>query len=461
MKKAFIIFILMSFPIFILAQCWENVSAGGEHTLSIKTDRTLWAWGLNQYGQLGDGTNDDKNTPVQIGLDNDWKAVSAGHTHSVALKTDGTLWAWGFGVIGYGAENSNIPVQIGADTDWASIAAGDGYTMALKTDGSLWACGKNNRGQLGIGNADHQFVFIRVGADSNWKKVVAKSEHTFGIKTDGTLWGWGYNLNNYFFGTTSISTVQSPLQIPGNNWAEVTTGVNHTVAIKSDGTLWTWGRGSNGMLGNGAFAPVYAPAQCGSDDSWEKVEAGNFFTVALKADGTLWGWGENSFMQLAMPYPEVEFKNIPIQIGANQDWNELSAGGAHVVAVNKNNELKTWGNNAFGALGLGNNGNNVQNPTVLSCIVTERSKAMDISMDIQIFPNPCSNYIKIDPRQVHNATQIDIIDMYGNYLAVMPFSYPETLLDVSALPQGLYILRISTDEQKTIQTKIVIQKVCL
>src|SRR3990172_345906 len=120
-----------------------QVSAGGFPTVAIKTDSTLWAWGWNLLGQLGDGTTDDRDTPVQIGTDTDWAQVSAGGSHTLAIKIDGTLWAWGWnglGQLGDGTnDDTNIPVQIGTDTDWAQVAAGENHTIAIKTDSTLWA----------------------------------------------------------------------------------------------------------------------------------------------------------------------------------------------------------------------------------------------------------------------------------------------------------------------------------
>lgn len=123
-----------------------QVSAGYSHTVIVKCDGTLWAWGYNGYGQLGDGTVVSKNSPVQIGTDSDWRIVSAGYSHTVALKEDGSLWAWGrndHGQLGDGTTvNKSSPLQVGTDSDWKSIASGYFHTVALKDDGSLWAWGE-------------------------------------------------------------------------------------------------------------------------------------------------------------------------------------------------------------------------------------------------------------------------------------------------------------------------------
>jgi gliding motility-associated-like protein len=138
------------------ANDWRNISVGYEHCLALKTNGTLWAWGVNSFGELGDGTNAPKTTPVQIGTANDWQTVSASKAnYSLALKTNGTLWSWGgnaFGQLGIGTTvNTNAPSQVGTATNWQIISAGSGQSQAIKTDASLWGWGDNSVGQLGDG----------------------------------------------------------------------------------------------------------------------------------------------------------------------------------------------------------------------------------------------------------------------------------------------------------------------
>ena len=168
---------------------WQAISAGREHTVALCADGTLWTWGQNRFGQLGIGTFSPSfpetpsgtNTPQQVGSDTNWQAVAAGHDHTVALRTDGTLWAWGNnGEWGYGTgllgiatyTNANTPQQVGTDTNWQVVAAGS-HTVALRADGTLWAWGVNNSGQLGIGtfstnNPPGLNTPQQVGTNTNW-----------------------------------------------------------------------------------------------------------------------------------------------------------------------------------------------------------------------------------------------------------------------------------------------------
>ena len=135
------------------ARASGTVAAGSQHSVAIHPDGTLWAWGGNHNGQLGDGTATDRTAPVQVGTDTHWASAAAGNFHSLAIKTDGTLWTWGSnasGQLGDGTTTDRTdPVQVGTDTNWASVSGGDSHTIALKTDGTVWGWGWNGFGPLG------------------------------------------------------------------------------------------------------------------------------------------------------------------------------------------------------------------------------------------------------------------------------------------------------------------------
>ncbi|MCL2175350.1 MAG: hypothetical protein FWB73_04815 [Treponema sp.] len=356
----------------------RQVSAGSLHTVAIKTDGTLWAWGDNRYGQLGDGTsgidsNDhsaNKNIPVLIG--SGYASVSAGDSHTVAIKTDGTLWAWGAnssGQLGDGTwyESKNTPVQIG--TGYASVSAGDDHTVAIKTDGTLWAWGMNNYGQLGdgtntyyndgYGNYINNDRNAPVQIGTGYASVSAGSDHTVAIKTDGSLWAWGRNnygqlgdgTNGYLDENNNYinNNKNTPVQI-GNGYASVSAGDNYTVAIKTDGSLWAWGWNYNGELGDGTNVHKNTPVQIGN--GYSTLSASNH-TVAIKTDGSLWAWGWNYGQQLG-DGTNVD-KNTPVQIGQDK-WTSVSTGSMYTVAIKTDGSLWAWGRNSYGQLGLGDSG---------------------------------------------------------------------------------------------------------
>ncbi|MFH1227954.1 MAG: hypothetical protein V1701_08635 [Planctomycetota bacterium] len=343
---------------------WQKVATSGSHTVALKTDGTLWTWGGNPNGQLGDGTFDSKNVPTQISGTN-WSAVAVGGRHTVALKTDGTLWAWGGnhdGELGDGTTKyKNVPTQI-TGTNWSAIAAGYYYTIALKSDGTLWTWGENDFGQLGDGTTAGKNVPTQISG-TNWSAIAAGNAHTVALKTDGTLWAWG-NGNDGQLGNGEhripalyiIEYRTRPIQIAGTNWSAVAAGTFHTVALKQDGTLWTWGENYDGQLGNGTTGDNKARPTQIAGTNWSAIAAGDAHTVALKTDGTLWTWGSNNAGQLGdenNPIPPLLFSHNanarPTQI-AGTNWSAIAAGLSHTVALKQDGTLWAWGRNDYGQL---------------------------------------------------------------------------------------------------------------
>jgi alpha-tubulin suppressor-like RCC1 family protein len=335
----------------------KAVSAGWNKTVAIKTDGSLWAWGYNGFGQLGDGTTTDRSVPTRIGANNDWTDVSSGGYHTAAIKTDGSLWAWGhnnYGQLGDGTTiDRYVPTRIGTDNGWAAVFAGWNHTVAIKIDGTLWAWGLNEVGQLGDGTTTDRNVPTRIGADNDWAAISTDYYHTVAIKTDGTLWAWGRNdfgqLGN---GTTTDSN--TPRQIvTDNDWAAVSAGYAYTVAIKTDGSLWAWGDNGGGRLGDGTNIARDVPTRIGTDNDWASISAGSIHTIAIKTNGSRWAWGWNTYGMLGDGTTENRY--TPAQIGNDNDWAVVSAGYMHSAAIKIDGSLWTWGLNVKGQLGYGTN----------------------------------------------------------------------------------------------------------
>jgi hypothetical protein len=273
---------------------WKQLALGQYHTSCIKTDGTLWLWGQNKYGQMATNERTHRSSPVQtVAAGTNWKQVASGGFHTAAIKTDGTLWLWGQNAFGALGDNTSVskssPVQtIAGGTNWKSVAGGGFSTAAIKTDGTLWAWGNNNNGQFGDNTVANKSSPVQtVAGGTNWKQVaIAGNSHMAAIKNDGTLWLWGGNFTGAL-GDNSITHRSSPIQTVagGTNWKSVTCGTTHTAANKTDGTLWAWGSDDSGNLGDNTLVDKSSPVQTISGGTnWKLVACGQYHTMCIRDD---------------------------------------------------------------------------------------------------------------------------------------------------------------------------------
>jgi alpha-tubulin suppressor-like RCC1 family protein len=363
MNSYYRIFLILSALTFLISsdgnsQCWDTTVTCLEHTLALKSDGTLWAWGANYTGQLGDGTSTNRVVPTQIGTDTDWQNIAIGNFQSLAIKADGTLWAWGsndYGQLGDGTSTDRfIPTQIGTSTNWKQVSGGGLYTLAVKEDGTLWSWGYNDQRQLGDGTTDTSYLPIQIGTDTNWKQVSAGYYHSVALKVDGTLYTWGANYWGQL-GNGTLNIVGVPTQIGiANDWREIFAGEGSTFGIKFNGTLWAWGHNAEGILGDGTESNILSPTIIGTDTNWKHVSAGSYHAMGTKTDGTLWVWGGNEFGTLGNGTTSSSENQLsPIQLGSETNWRFVYCGKYHCSAVKTTNSLWAWGRNNYGQLGDG------------------------------------------------------------------------------------------------------------
>ncbi len=332
---------------------WAYLAVGVHSSLAIKSDGSLWAWGGNQYGQLGDGSTKGRRVPGRIGSDNDWK-VGAAADYCLFIRSDGSLWAWGDNVVGELGDGSRedrlAPVRVGTDNDWKTVAAYN-QSLALKSDGSLWAWGFNNCGQVGDGSTEHRLSPVRVGTDNDWAAVSAGHQFSLALKSDGSLWAWGDNTYGQLGDGSRNHRVPTRIGTD-NDWKAVAAGGSHSLALKSDGSLWVWGCNEYGQLGDGSINNLHVPTRIGADSDWKIITAGGSCSLALKSDGSLWAWGRNEYGQLGDG--SINDLHVPTRIGTDNDWKAVGAGGLHSLALKSDGSLWAWGWNAWGQLGDGN-----------------------------------------------------------------------------------------------------------
>jgi alpha-tubulin suppressor-like RCC1 family protein len=357
-------------PIALLS--WSKISCGVSHTLAIRSDGLLFAWGDNSSGQLGDNTPFNKSSPVLIGTSS-WIAVSAGST-SMALRLDNTLWIWGLNTSGELGQGDTVsrssPVQLGTSS-WSQIGAGYARNFAITNTGLLYAWGNNFNGQLGDNTSVTKSSPVLIGTDSWTSIFTAKgvpNAGVYGIKNNGALFAWGAdNVGQIGDGTLAIPK-SSPVQITSlsssdevqtyaaaigytivnQSWTKISVGLSHTIAIRSDGLLFAWGDNSFGQLGDNTRVSKSSPIPIGNS-SWIAIAAG-VVSLAIRSDNTLWTWGDNSFGFLGQNDNNIS-RSSPIQIGTSS-WTAVATGLSVSIAIRADNRLFSWGRALGGTLGL-------------------------------------------------------------------------------------------------------------
>jgi alpha-tubulin suppressor-like RCC1 family protein len=313
----------------------------------------LWLWG-GGVGQGQLGNNDPatfRSSPIQtISGGFNWFQISVGSRIGfvAAIKTDGTLWTWGHNANGQLGDNTvtafasgrSSPVQtISGGTNWRQASAG-GYNMAaIKTDGTLWLWGRNGDGQLGINDIAHRSSPVQIaGGGSNWKQVAMGGRPSgAAIKTDNTLWTWGRNDAGQL-GVNDLVNRSSPVQIlgGGTNWRSVASAEAHVAALKTDGTLWTWGWNNSAALGDNTTIHRSSPVQTVSGgNNWKSLASQpcSRSCGAIKTDGTLWLWGSNYDGSLGINNT-VGHRSSPVQtIVGGFNWKEAIAGTSQKAGI--------------------------------------------------------------------------------------------------------------------------------
>ncbi|WP_368667433.1 RCC1 domain-containing protein, partial [Corallococcus sp. AB030] len=243
-----------------------RVAAGGDFSLLLKQDGTVWGWGYNSEGELGDGTRTSRLKPVQVLGLTGVKALAAGDFHTHAVKQDGTVWAWGrneYGQLGDGTTTDRLrPVQVPGLTGVTALATGSSnHTLALKQDGTLWGWGDNGFGALGDGTTTDRLTPVQVPGMTGVTALATGPFHTLALKQDGTVWAWGNNADGELGDGTTTDRL-TPVQVPGmTGVTALAAGAFHTLALKQDGTVWAWGDNFVGGLGDGTTTDRLTPVQ--------------------------------------------------------------------------------------------------------------------------------------------------------------------------------------------------------
>jgi alpha-tubulin suppressor-like RCC1 family protein len=338
---------------------FPHLSAGGYHTCDAKQNGTLWCWGFNEGGQIGDGTTVDKYYPWQVtAMGSSVVEVAAGFDFTCARKNDGTLWCWGYnydGEIGDGTNTTRtLPVQVTAlGNNVAGISTGDQHTCARRTDGTIWCWGNNAYGQLGNGTTTSSSTPVQISASGFFIEISAGGYQTCARTGDGTLWCWGEN-NVGQVGDGTTTNRLTPVQVTGLPYpaAEISAGEDHTCARLTDGSLWCWGWNYHAQLGDGSHTDSWVPINVDRlGTSVTQVSTGRDFTCARKTDFSLWCWGYNDYGELGSGNTLEE--TIPTAVVGLPTVKEVSGGQYFTCADDYTGLTWCWGSNLTGQLGNG------------------------------------------------------------------------------------------------------------
>jgi alpha-tubulin suppressor-like RCC1 family protein len=334
---------------------WQSITTGFGHTCGIRSDATLWCWGLNAWGQLGDGTKTNHLVPTQVGDRTDWMSVSAGTHFTCATRLDHTLWCWGFngdGELGTGDMRDRLqPTRVGESADWASVGAGVFHACGVRLDGTVWCWGdKVHHADDGQLRKRDPLEPTQIGSATTWVNSSASYAHTCATQLDGTLWCWGPNKGKGGLGGARTSKRHKPAQVDaGTDWTLASAGDFFTCATKTDGSGWCWGDNNHGQLGDDTTRNKRDPGQIGSDLDWALIDAGGAHSCGRRLDGTAWCWGWNGFGQLGIG--SFSDEHHPVQVGSDTDWLTLSTGEEHSCGIRANGSAWCWGSNSYGELG--------------------------------------------------------------------------------------------------------------
>jgi alpha-tubulin suppressor-like RCC1 family protein len=334
------------------------------HTVYVRNDGTVWAWGKNSNGQLGNNSTTDSPIPLQVSGLSGMTAIAAGNNFTVALKNDGTVWAWGInsnGQLGDGTTTEHhTPVQVSLLSGVTAIAVGDNFSVALKNDGTVWTWGGNSNGQLGNGTTTDSNVPVQAGVGSGLSNaigVAAGYNHTVALINGGTVRAWGGNSNGQLGnGTNGPGTdTNVPVVVSGSNSVmAIAAGNAFTIVLQNvnlDSKVWACGSNNNGQLGNNSTTDSNVPVQVSGMSSTGAIgiAAGYDHAVVMKTDGTVWAWGNNSNGQLGDG--NTTGSVTPVQVSGMSAVAAVAAGQKDTVALKNDGTVWAWGSNSNGQLG--------------------------------------------------------------------------------------------------------------
>jgi alpha-tubulin suppressor-like RCC1 family protein len=341
-----------------------SIWGGARGTVVRKSDGTVWTWGANFGGKLGVGLAQSNLNRVlvptevhdvgNVGFLHSVTAIMGGEVHNIALKADGTVWGWGinfFGQVGNGTTNdASTPMQTSGLNSVIALGGRGYHTLAIESDGSVWGWGWNNAGELGDGTTNRTTVPVKVVGLTNPAVVSAGYKFSIALMTNGTVFQWGHG--------RVIATNFAPIQVAGlSNIIAISAGWDHALALRSDHTVWTWGQNNYGEIGDGGAVNRTNPVQVTTLSNIVAVSGGDWHSSALGPDGMIWKWGRNDTGQLGNGTADSGQHPLPVKIQLDNNANGFSnvvlmaARDYHNIAIKADGSVWQWGANDQGQCG--------------------------------------------------------------------------------------------------------------
>ncbi|NMH24033.1 T9SS type A sorting domain-containing protein [Flavobacterium solisilvae] len=451
------------------AQCsisgWKKFSQGETFSVALKEDGTLWMWGQNINGILGNGSGVTTivQHPTQIGTDTDWTDISVGRWFVLAKKTNNDLYGWGDNQYGNLANGNNIdqysPVLMQSNV--SSFSAGYHHTMIVKNDGTMWGSGYNDWGCLGMGTSVGWYNTWQQESSlsTDWSKTSAGYYNSFGIKTNGTLWSTGTNIEGQT-GTGAISGESTVFVQIGTdtNWSDVSCGVYHVLGLKTTGKLFGWGYSGHGRLGIVDAGAQYfrTPQAIESASNYKQIATSWDASAVIKSDNTLYAFGVNHGGITGGTAGNTN-DLAPQQVGTDDDWKTLTlrVGGFHFGAVKDDTSIWAWGTDNLYQLGNGDGTTTNSNiPTQVTC-VDDLGIDNNIKNEISLYPNPTKDVLNIVSSV--DVEIISVVDINGRTVKHITSSDNIPQINISDLNSGVYFVKSYSNNGGVFTKKIVKQ----
>ena len=348
-----------------------QIACGSYFTFILKNDGSLWSCGDNEYGQLGLGTSDTNLhatfTKVTTNINNDVKQISCASDYTFILKNDGSVWSCGrndLGQLGLGDSTSrNTFTKVTTNINNVKrIVCGGYHTAILKTDGSVWSCGTNYYGQLGLGDSTSRDTFTQVTTNINndVKQISCGQFHTVLLKNDGSVWSCGGNDYGHLgLGDTSNRYTFTKVTTNINNDVkQISCGNTYTFILKNDGSVWSCGRNSSGQLGlnNTTDQSTFTKVTTNINNDVKQISCGGAFTFIIKNDGSVWSCGQNNYYQLGLSDTSNRYTFTQVTTNIN-NVKRIVCGIRHTFTLKNDGSVWSCGNNEYGQLGLGDSTN--------------------------------------------------------------------------------------------------------